>query len=88
MSQQRVEGELIQGHQRNREEKLVLGTLASMLNTENCGRIPIKIPKNWSVEVVVGAVDTSNILMLNCIKIIYTYKYLLEHIPHSSGYNN
>ena len=26
-----------------------------MPNTENCGRIPRKIPKTWSVEVVVGA---------------------------------
>ena len=25
-----------------------------MPDTENCGRIPRKIPKTWSVEVVVG----------------------------------
>ena len=26
-----------------------------MPDTENCGRIPRKIPKTWSAEVVVGA---------------------------------
>ena len=63
MLQQRVEGDIIQGHERNRREKLVLGKLASMPDTETCGRIPRKIPKTWSVEVVVG-VDVRAFLFL------------------------
>ena len=46
MRQQSVEGELIQGHQGNRKEKLVLWKLAWMPDTENCGRISKKDSKN------------------------------------------
>ena len=46
MLQQRVEGVPIQGHQRNRKEKLVLWKLASMPDTENCGRISKKDSKS------------------------------------------
>ena len=80
MPQQRAEKQLNQGHQRNCGEKLVLWKLASMPDTENCRRIPRKIPKTRSVEVVVGDIKLY--------KNNRYLQYLLEYVPHSLGYNN